>query len=88
MIVQAAVSGLGAALIPTAMVEEELASGKLVVSPGTLLSSETYYLLVPEGKLKTGILAEFIQWIGVEAARSSRRHLQLAPKSSVRASEC
>ena len=48
MIAQAAISGLGVALLPRFLMEEELASGALVELPGGVLtSSDAYYLVVP-----------------------------------------
>lgn len=51
MIAQAAVSGLGAALLPSFLVEAEIASGALIVLfPQALTSSDAYYLAYPESR--------------------------------------
>lgn len=64
MIAQAAVSGLGAALLPSFLVEAEIASGALVVLfPQALTSSDAYYLVYPESRAQTPLLLAFRDWI-------------------------
>lgn len=70
MIAQAAVSGLGAALLPRFLVEAEIASGALVVLfPQVLTNAGAYYLVYPESRAQTPLLLAFRDWI-VGQARS------------------
>ena len=72
MIAQAAVSGLGAALLPSFLVEAEIASGALVVLfPQALTSSDAYYLVYPESRAQAPLLLAFRDWI-VAQSRSGR----------------
>lgn len=64
MIAQAAVSGLGAALLPSFLVEAEIASGALVVLfPQALTSADAYYLVYPESRAEAPLLRAFRDWI-------------------------
>ena len=63
LVIAAAVSGLGAAILPTYLIEPELASGALVslaaIRDG---SGHNYYLATPPGELSPPA-AEFLTWI-------------------------
>jgi len=64
LLTQAAVSGLGIALIPRCLIEEELAVGALVVAhPARVLSKKGYYLCYPEQKQQLPALQTFRQWV-------------------------
>jgi LysR family glycine cleavage system transcriptional activator len=64
MIAQAAVAGLGVALLPVFMLEEELASGKLEIVSGQFLATTTsYYLIVPETRASSPAVKLFTDWI-------------------------
>ena len=64
MIAQAAVSGLGAALLPRFLVETEIASGALVeLFPQALTSTDAYYLVYPESRAQTPLVRAFRDWI-------------------------
>jgi LysR family glycine cleavage system transcriptional activator len=77
MIAQAAVSGLGAALLPSFLVESEIAAGALVVLfPQALTSSDAYYLVYPESRAEAPLLIAFRDWI-VAAAHAA--HMQVRP---------
>ncbi|MBS1822985.1 MAG: LysR family transcriptional regulator [Acidobacteria bacterium] len=68
MIAQAAVHGLGVALLPKILIEDELANGKL--SPlfaQPVRSANSYYAVVPESKTSAPLIGAFIQWITHEA---------------------
>lgn len=68
MAAQAAVHGLGIALIPRLLIEDELERGLLVpVSTHDYRSDRSYYLIYPEGKSDEPMLALFRQWIEGEA---------------------
>jgi len=69
MIAQAAVSGLGAALLPRFLIEGELASGALVaLSTDVLTSSEAYYLVYPEARAQTPLVKAFRDWLLLQCA--------------------
>jgi len=73
MISQAAVSGLGAALLPRFLVEEELDSGRLVMIFNHGLHSDTsYFLVLPEQKAETPLIASFREWIIKSANRKGK----------------
>lgn len=75
MIAQAAVCDLGVALLPTLLIEEELASGKLVVLfDRPIRSANSYHLVVPETKSASLVTSAFTQWI-VEKGRQSNDEL-------------
>ena len=64
MIAQAAVSGLGAALLPRFLVEAEIASGALVqLFPQALESADAYYLVYPESRAEAPLVRAFRDWI-------------------------
>ncbi|MDF3835737.1 transcriptional regulator GcvA [Cupriavidus basilensis] len=64
LLTQAAMSGLGIALIPRCLIEEELATGALVVAhPARVLSKKGYYLCYPEQKQHLPALQTFRQWV-------------------------
>lgn len=64
MLTQAAVSGLGIALIPRCLIESELATGALVVAhPARVLSKKGYYLCYPEQKQHLPALETFRHWV-------------------------
>jgi len=64
MITQAAICDLGVALLPELLIEDELASGKLVMLfDRPMQSANAYYLVVPEPKTSSMLPAAFTQWI-------------------------
>ena len=64
MIAQAAVSGLGAALLPRFLVEAEISSGALVeLFPQALTSTDAYYLVYPESHAQTPVVRAFRDWL-------------------------
>ncbi len=69
LIISAAVNGMGAAILPTYLVEAELASGALVqlaaVKDGT---GHHYYVATPAGKLSP-LAADFLSWIPTQIRR-------------------
>ncbi|MGJ7545816.1 LysR family transcriptional regulator [Variovorax sp. LT1R16] len=68
MIAQAAVSGLGAALLPSFLVEAEIAAGTLtVLFPQALTSADAYYLVYAESRAQAPLLRAFRDWIVAEA---------------------
>ncbi len=75
MITQAAVAGLGAAVLPRFLVLDELASGRLVIPFGPVSrSNKGYYLVYPERKAGLSALQKFRGWLleSVAAAGAAR----------------
>jgi LysR family glycine cleavage system transcriptional activator len=63
MISQAAVHGLGAAVLPAFLIEEELRTGRLVtIGPQSLAIDAGYYLVVPEEKTGLSTINAFRTW--------------------------
>ncbi len=70
MLTEAAIQGLGIALIPRFLIEEELSSGRLIeVVRHAYLSDRSYYLIYPERKSENATLTVFRDWLIEEAAR-------------------
>lgn len=69
MVAQAAMAGLGAAVLPHFSVEEELTSGALIMPfPHALASpSEGYCIAVPEGRAGFPATRAFHEWIAAQA---------------------
>lgn len=64
MIAQAAVSGLGVALLPRFLMKDELAAGTLVELSGQALrSTDAYYLVYPESRAETPVVRAFREWL-------------------------
>ena len=69
MSVQAAVLGLGVALVPDFLVEEEIAQGRLCQAvPQAHDSDRAYYFVIPEGREQDALLARFGTWLMDTAA--------------------
>ncbi|MDF1728169.1 MAG: LysR substrate-binding domain-containing protein [Sulfitobacter sp.] len=65
---QAAIHGLGVALLPTFFAEPYLNRGDLVLAaPQTTQSIGSYYLVWPEGQGDTGALQPFRTWLAAQA---------------------
>ena len=68
MVAEAAACGLGAALVPRFLIEEELASGRLAVLFATPLATRSaYYVVHPASKGRSALLRAFEEWIVAEA---------------------
>ncbi|TCM54895.1 LysR family glycine cleavage system transcriptional activator [Rhizobium sp. PP-F2F-G48] len=64
MVIEAAIAGLGFALLPRYLIEHELAIGRLVVVFDRPMKTEnSYYLVVPEGKMENQAGLAFRDWI-------------------------
>jgi len=69
MLATAAAHGLGVALMPTLLIEDELARGDLVVACARPLAGERgYYLVVPERGEERPLLRAFGDWLSTQAA--------------------
>lgn len=68
MLAEAAAQGLGVALIPRLLVEDELARGLLVdCVEHRYLSDRSYHLIVPERRSENPLLQGFRIWLAAEA---------------------
>ncbi|MEX0301048.1 MAG: LysR substrate-binding domain-containing protein [Leisingera sp.] len=67
-ITQAALHGLGVALMPDYLVEQDLATGRLVALHGEAAETEgAYYLIWPERKTGAPALIKFREWLAGKA---------------------
>lgn len=70
MLAQAAANGLGVALVPRFLVEEELASERLIVLFNDVLRTENaYYAVTPETRADNKLVQAFRSWLVAEAAQ-------------------
>lgn len=86
MLAEAAANGLGVALVPKFLVEEELASDRLVVLfREALITHRAYYVVVPETSAENRLVMAFRDWLLSEAAaaRSPGRAKSRAPAAAV-----
>ena len=81
MLSEAAAQGLGAALVPRLLVENELASGRLrQLSPHRFISERSYRLLYPAAKAGLPALQAFADWLASEAEAYRRSGSAEAPR--------
>ncbi|MFZ2289003.1 MAG: LysR family transcriptional regulator [Halopseudomonas yangmingensis] len=74
MLAQAAMHGMGVALIPPFLIRDELASGKLInLCAHSFDSDNAYYLAIPERKAESATLQAFRDWL-LEEAEQYRQH--------------
>lgn len=75
MAAQAAMSGLGVGLLPTFLIEAELARGDLVRAvDAPVESAERYYLACPPSRVSYPPLVAFRQWLRTEAASTQAQN--------------
>ncbi|MCU4122224.1 LysR substrate-binding domain-containing protein [Variovorax sp. N23] len=68
MLATAAAHGLGVALMPTMLIDDEIARGELVVACARPLSGQrNYYLVTPDRGEPRPLLAAFADWLGAQA---------------------
>jgi LysR family glycine cleavage system transcriptional activator len=73
MVTAAAAAGLGVALAPSFLVEDEVESGRLIVLfDRSLVTSSAYYLAIPEGGGGSPALRQFTDWLVAEAHSGAR----------------
>ena len=72
MIIAAAIAGLGIALLPTYLIEEEIGTGSLVPAFDLPLRTENaYYLVTPEGRRSNAAATGFRDWLIADLARQA-----------------
>jgi LysR family glycine cleavage system transcriptional activator len=72
MVAQAAVAGLGVAIVPRFLIEEELRSGALVIPVDRpVRGPEGYYLVYPEAKASLPAVIAFRDWLLGECGETS-----------------
>lgn len=70
ILAQAAMHGMGLALIPPLLIRRELEEGRLIVPiRHTYMNDKAYYLIVPERKAESAALRAFRDWLAEEARR-------------------
>jgi LysR family transcriptional regulator, glycine cleavage system transcriptional activator len=87
MLAQAAVAGLGIALLPRYLVEEELMDKRLEIVARQLIDVKiSYYLIVPETRASSSAIQIFANWLIAEARswNSSNGHVATAAKAARR----
>jgi len=68
LVLRAAMTGLGVAMVPRLLVEEELADGRLVSPFGPVVRSPTaYYLVYPPANATLPALQQFRDWLKAQA---------------------
>lgn len=74
MMAQAAVAGLGVALLPRILIESELASGALVeIGVRALVSTQAYYFVYPENRAQNMAVQSMRAWLQVLVQRTVER---------------
>jgi LysR family glycine cleavage system transcriptional activator len=70
MVAQAAVAGLGIALLPRYIVEEELAEKQLEIVGSHIFATKiSYYLIVQETHASSNVIQTFAKWLMAEARK-------------------
>ena len=68
MLTEAAIQGMGVALVPPFLIEDELARGLLVtVSKRAVTSDRSYYLIHPDRSAGSAALQAFSGWLKQQA---------------------
>jgi LysR family glycine cleavage system transcriptional activator len=85
LLLKAVLAGQGAALLPAAVVADDLAEGRLVqLSDASWLEDFAYYLVCPEGSRDRPKVAAFREWIAAEASRKAARPRRKTPVKAAR----
>jgi len=85
LLLKAVLMGQGAALLPAALVADDLAEGRLVqLSDVSWLEDFAYYLVCPEGTRDRPKVAAFREWIVSEASRKPVRPRKKMPIKAAR----
>ncbi|MEI4473373.1 LysR substrate-binding domain-containing protein [Frigidibacter sp. MR17.24] len=76
LLIEAALAGLGAALLPRYLIETELAAGRLaVLDPRPVASAEAYWVVLPEGKAADPLGLAFRDWLGAQVSSAATEPL-------------
>lgn len=71
LMIEAALAGVGAALLPSYLIERELQSGLLVpLSGGALTTEAAYWVAIPDARASDPVPLAFRDWITTEVGRS------------------
>lgn len=71
MVIVGAMAGMGVALLPVYLIEQELENGQLIrLFDHSMRTENNYYLVVPEGKLENPMIQTFSHWITGEVAHN------------------
>ncbi|BFG79777.1 LysR substrate-binding domain-containing protein [Paraburkholderia terrae] len=70
-LIQAVIAGIGIALVPRVLVDDELADGRLLTPFESIASSRAYYLVYPERVQSHPALIAFRDWLLAEWAATS-----------------
>ncbi|SMX30486.1 Glycine cleavage system transcriptional activator [Pelagimonas phthalicica] len=73
--ISAAIHGLGAAIVPSYLIEAELAQGTLVILGRPACEDDRYYVVTPRG-VANPLAAQFRDWLVAEARASTRKRMQ------------
>lgn len=73
MVIGAALAGLGYALLPLYLIEQELQDGRLrMLFDQPMRTENDYYLVVPEGKMENPLTQTFCQWIAGQVGTTNQ----------------
>ncbi|MFE3839136.1 LysR substrate-binding domain-containing protein [Pseudogemmobacter sonorensis] len=87
MAITAAIAGLGIALLPSYLIEDELSSGRLVVVANyPMPTDQGYYVVVPEGKSSDSLSSAFQVWLVRQVRSQPTGSTNSTPSCSVPAS--
>lgn len=75
-IIQAALSGLGAALVPKILVEDELQDGRLQAIGNTVDGDQGHYLCFASEKAERPVFAAFREWVLTEGRTGGRTSIR------------
>ena len=82
-VIEATLSGLGVAVIPSFIIESHLKAGELVALFDVSISSRyAYYIVYPEAKRSWKSIKSFRRWIVMQAKRTEQEHLQKYPTTA------
>jgi LysR family glycine cleavage system transcriptional activator len=85
LLLKAVLTGQGAALLPAAVVADDLAEGRLVqLSDASWIEDFAYYLVCPENSHDRPKVAAFREWVSSEASRKATRSRKRAPARATR----
>lgn len=70
MVIEAAISGIGFALLPLYLIEDEIRSGRLCIALDSPMATEnSYYVVVPEGHSESAGVDAFKHWITAQVGK-------------------